>query len=925
MWCICLPQGVLIRHEGVVNVVHTVTKLWEITEADSIFQLSSLSFDVCLLDCYSAICSGARLHLWHGDWKDALLSSKSTIMSTTPTVLEMLHPEELETLRVLVPGGEALSLNTARKWCDSHDLYNAYGPTECSIEVSEGFIQGHNTHIDIGAPHPRCVCVVGSQDLQSVAVGQTGELFLGGVCVADGYLNRPTLTHERFIQSPWVIPGADRMYRTGDLASWTKDGTLLCQGRMDQQVKLRGFRIELGEVESVALGVDGVESAVAVIQVIDARQQLVLFVRPRDVETARVREHLSGHFPAFMVPYYIVPMRVFPSTTTGKMDRNALTSSNHDHLVSVINSHPSVRHCVIIDRGDIPGVSPDPLRVAYVEPKNKKLTTNMLQALYLSRDIQRWYEAAGVWWEPNACVILPEGLPTQMAHFPMPTMTESVTDNQDKADETICKLAEIAGTAASIHVSLVSFVLDSISGMNFVRSVAARFNVGFAFQHLRTCDTLGELRDWIHSNKTVEKKPTLVSELAPLTGLRGLLMINVVVGNVTCIIGPLGLCSSFFWDRNWSVVFFYLISGLQLTVSFRASSRNAKAFIVAQLKALLPLYWLTCICSWWWLSQRSIPRLVVFLFGVQTWLYPAHYDFSPFWRDVNQSMGVLWWMSAYFAFVLVLPTLVRIFEQVLLQHTLKCLVSASFFCFLSSHAVVWLASYWQFDNPLDEIDLWLKRSTTLEYRKTMFWAWAGQHGAYWLPFMLLYLIVGMLIAYLYAKRSSIRSHNTVMQRSLFPSAEEWNALADVSFVASVMISFVHSTYSVKARASSDLQRQAVTDYVLLSPLQLVLLVTCLVSLPQGKSILRFVCLSRPIAFIGEVNWQLFLVHEPLVALLSRSFMGTLRGGDVAMNNISTGTRLVMLVGFVACALLLSWLVAELPVRIQHMYYLRLAG
>lgn len=344
-------QGVVTQHAGVVNVTCAVQRLWALTPSDRVFQLASLSFDTCLLDITSTFLSGARLHLWQGNWRDEIVHSRCSVVQVTPSALSILQPSEMTSFRVIVPGGEALSLQLGTMWASSHSVFNAYGPTECSIEVAECQVSENDIVISIGFSHPRCNCFV-LDDMKALAAEEFGELYIGGLCLSPGYLNRPDLTADRFVQS--IAYPFGRLYKTGDRACWTKSGMLLCSGRLDQQVKLRGFRIELGEIESAAQ-VGKVEGAAAVIHT-DPRQ-LVLYVTPETVDVNTLRESLKTELPVWMLPASIFSLEAFPFTANDKLDRLALAMGMQCTATQrTIETYPDVMRCLLVPRSDVPSV-----------------------------------------------------------------------------------------------------------------------------------------------------------------------------------------------------------------------------------------------------------------------------------------------------------------------------------------------------------------------------------------------------------------------------------------------------------------------------------------------------------------------------------------------------------------------------------------
>ena len=236
-------------------------------------------------------------------------------------------------------GGEAWSdtgIKAFRRATDVGLLINAYGPTETVIAPTAWVVDDAaltpGQHAPIGRPVGLRSAYILDADLNMVPVGVTGELFIGGLGLARGYLNRSALTAERFIADPFGGNG-QRLYRTGDLARWRADGAIEYVGRADQQVKIRGFRIELGEIEARLLEQRGVRSAVVVTREARAGRQLIAYASGEAVlDGTSLRDALSAILPDYMVPSTIVVLEQLPLTPNGKIDRRALPPPHEDAL-----------------------------------------------------------------------------------------------------------------------------------------------------------------------------------------------------------------------------------------------------------------------------------------------------------------------------------------------------------------------------------------------------------------------------------------------------------------------------------------------------------------------------------------------------------------------------------------------------------------
>jgi len=237
--------------------------------------------------------------------------------------------EACTSLTRLVCSGEALPAelqNQVFVRLPQVTLYNLYGPTEAAIDVTHWTCQddGRN-HVAIGQPIAGIRTYVLDSDLNLAPPGVAGELYLGGIGLARGYLHRSDLTAERFVADPFAQ--GERLYRTGDLVRWRDDGQLEYLGRLDHQVKIRGLRIELGEIEAELLAQPAVREAVVVTQEGPGGSRLVAYVVPQadsELDTSSLREVLGQRLPDYMVPGVVVTLDALPLNANGKVDRKAL-------------------------------------------------------------------------------------------------------------------------------------------------------------------------------------------------------------------------------------------------------------------------------------------------------------------------------------------------------------------------------------------------------------------------------------------------------------------------------------------------------------------------------------------------------------------------------------------------------------------------
>lgn len=340
------PKGVMINHSGLGNLM-LAQRQFGITSSDRILQIASMNFDASIFEFVMALHAGATL----------VVAGKSSVMGTdllqflknrhiswailTPAVLAHLDPVELPELHSLAVAGDACSDTLVEKWSRGRRFYNAYGPTETTIWATLAQLDG-STAAHIGKPIANTRIYILDQHGNPQPVGVPGEMHIGGVGVAPGYLNRPDLTQEKFIPDPFASDDGAHLYKTGDLACYRDDGNIDFLGRMDHQVKIRGFRIEPGEIEAVIRGNILVHDVmVCVHEQQPAQKSLAAYVVKKASATrddVALREYLRQKLPDYMIPSWLIWLDAFPLTPNGKIDRRALPSPR------VVVQHRSENH-----------------------------------------------------------------------------------------------------------------------------------------------------------------------------------------------------------------------------------------------------------------------------------------------------------------------------------------------------------------------------------------------------------------------------------------------------------------------------------------------------------------------------------------------------------------------------------------------------
>ncbi|MGN6152348.1 MAG: amino acid adenylation domain-containing protein, partial [Lysobacteraceae bacterium] len=331
-----VPKGVMATHRGLCNLAQAQIAGFGVRPDSRVVQFASFSFDACISEVMMALLCGASLHLpppgpMAGRELVAWLDAQRITHATLPPALLASLPDDaaLPQLRTLILAGEATSAAQVRRWAPGRRVINAYGPTEGTVCASlHDCDPASSEPPPIGRPIANVRLYVLDAHGRPAPIGVAGELHIGGVQVARGYLNNATLTDERFVPDPFAAAADARMYRTGDLARWRADGTLDFLGRNDHQVKVRGFRIELGEIEAKLLAQAGVREALVLAREdVTGDRQLVAYVADgadADLDTQALRRALAQALPDYMVPAAWVVLPRLPVTPNGKVDRKAL-------------------------------------------------------------------------------------------------------------------------------------------------------------------------------------------------------------------------------------------------------------------------------------------------------------------------------------------------------------------------------------------------------------------------------------------------------------------------------------------------------------------------------------------------------------------------------------------------------------------------
>ncbi|MGI5163171.1 amino acid adenylation domain-containing protein [Spirillospora sp. CA-253888] len=326
------PKGVVVSHRSVVNRLLWMCGRYGFGPGVRVLHKTPVVFDVSVWELFAPLVSGAALVVARpGGHRDPVYIAglvrerRVNVAHFVPSMLDAFLAEPdvagLPSLRQVVCSGEALPAESVQRFFalfPGVELHNLYGPTEAAVDVTAWPCHPeHSGVVPIGRPVANTRAYVLDDGLALVPPGVTGELYLVGVQLAQGYAARPGLTAERFVACPYAP--AERMYRTGDLARWTSDGDLVFAGRVDDQVKIRGFRIEPGEIQAALAVHPDVAQAVVIVR----DGALVAYVTGQ-VEPQELRRFAATRLPEYMVPASVVVLEELPLTANGKLDRGAL-------------------------------------------------------------------------------------------------------------------------------------------------------------------------------------------------------------------------------------------------------------------------------------------------------------------------------------------------------------------------------------------------------------------------------------------------------------------------------------------------------------------------------------------------------------------------------------------------------------------------
>lgn len=338
-----LPKGVLSTHRGIVNNLRAMQDMYPLTPDDCLLQQTSLGFDAAAWEIFWPLSVGARMYLAQpGGQRDAdyvvsvIESERIATVGFAPSMLKVVVRMTAFTgnrrIKRVMSYGEVLSpslVNDVFALMPDVEIHNLYGPTETSIAVTTWNCERHTERrsIPVGLPVPNTELYILDPWQEPVSIGVEGEIYIGGICVSNGYHDRENLTSERFLTHPFRPDTGDRVYRTGDIARFGADGAIEYRGRRDHQLKIRGLRVEVEEVEAALCQLPGIrESVVVVTRDSDDEPRLIAYVAVDDNAGSPpvLRKALEKQLPPQFLPAQIICLDELPHSLNGKIDRQRL-------------------------------------------------------------------------------------------------------------------------------------------------------------------------------------------------------------------------------------------------------------------------------------------------------------------------------------------------------------------------------------------------------------------------------------------------------------------------------------------------------------------------------------------------------------------------------------------------------------------------
>jgi amino acid adenylation domain-containing protein len=337
------PKGVMIERKSMMSYVFRYAEFCNLQPEDCVLQHTTLSFDTSVEEIFPALITGASVAIVKEGGKDIpyiidyIEKGKVTIISSTPLMVEAINNDlnSIGKLRFLICGGDVLNPSAIDKLFGKVKIGNGYGPTETTVAITLYETAGISDASSIGGPLPNTHVYIMDKNENPLPARIPGEIWIGGVQIARGYLNQRELTDSKFVKDPFINDDQARVYKTGDLARFKKDGTLEFLGRIDEQLKIRGYRVEPEEIENAIVQSKLVSQCVVIgKRDNDGINRLIAYVvAPNEFDQLAIMRFLKLHLPEYMVPQIWVKLDALPINTNGKIDKKLLPEPDISKLL----------------------------------------------------------------------------------------------------------------------------------------------------------------------------------------------------------------------------------------------------------------------------------------------------------------------------------------------------------------------------------------------------------------------------------------------------------------------------------------------------------------------------------------------------------------------------------------------------------------
>lgn len=332
------PKGVMIEQEGIVNTILSQIEIFDFNAYNNLLQFASFSFDASISETLMSILSGKTLHVLDDEtrknpvlFEQYVQKNNIEVATLPPAFFNLLDIQKIQNIKVLITAGESANFSKSIEYLKNGVFYNAYGPTETSICATIFKLENKDDLpsliIPIGKPIPNTSIFILNENNEILPFDVPGEICIGGVGLARGYVNQKKMTAEKFVENPLVL--GQRLYKTGDVGKLLRTGNIEYLSRLDNQIKVRGNRVEIKEIEYAINSIKFVKNS-AVLYHED--ELFVFIVSDKKLSAEKIRASLSKTIPSYMIPNFYYQVEQIPLTINGKVDKKLLLNDKKAQL-----------------------------------------------------------------------------------------------------------------------------------------------------------------------------------------------------------------------------------------------------------------------------------------------------------------------------------------------------------------------------------------------------------------------------------------------------------------------------------------------------------------------------------------------------------------------------------------------------------------